>query len=93
MSQKKEKPRERQIGKKPPEKKHLINPRYKNFFWTVVVIVILLIFFIVNNTRSVPEKGPYPPTYNPSGAQKPDTVINYKINFNTRESNSKRNEI
>jgi hypothetical protein len=90
MNYKKEKPKDRRIGKRPELKKHLINPRYKNFFWTVVIVVILVIFFIVNNTRSVPEKGPYPPTYNPSGVQKPDTVVSYKINFNTRETNLKK---
>jgi hypothetical protein len=81
MAQKKERNKERQIGKKPPEKKHLINPKYKNFFWTVVIVIILLIFFIVNNTRSVPEQGPYPPTYNPAGSAKPDKNINYKLDF------------
>ncbi|HVO72727.1 MAG TPA: hypothetical protein VMT35_01780 [Ignavibacteriaceae bacterium] len=81
MSQKKERNKVRQIGKKLPEKKYLINPKYKNFFWTIVIIVILLIFFIVNNTRSVPERGPYPPTYNPAGSQKPDTTVNYKIDL------------
>lgn len=66
MAQKRIKPKERQIGKKVPEKKHLIDPRYKNTFWTGVVLVILLIFFIVNNTRETPARGPYPPGYNPS---------------------------
>jgi len=65
MAQKKVKPRERQIGKKAPGKKHLIDPRYKNTVWTIVILIILLIFFIINNTRDVPDRGPYPPTYNP----------------------------
>ena len=64
MAQKSIKKRERQIGKTKVEKRHLIDPRYKNAFWTTVVLIILLIFFIVNNTRSVPETGPYPPGYN-----------------------------
>jgi len=71
MAQKKINAKVRQIGKKPSEKKPLIDPRYKNAFWTTIILVILLIFFIVNNTRQEPEKGPYPPNYNPqsSGVQ------------------------
>ncbi len=83
MAQKKGKPKERQIGKKPPEKKPLINPRYKNTFWTIVVLVILLIFFIVNNTRSVPEHGPYPPNYNSAANSKPDTAIDPRLQMDT----------
>jgi len=63
MAQKRN-PKERQIGKNTQAKKPLIDPRYKNTFWTVVVVVILLIFFIVNNTRTVAESGPLPPGYN-----------------------------
>jgi hypothetical protein len=63
MAQQKIRPKDKPIGKKPIEKKHLINPRYKNTFWTIVIVVILTIFFIVNNTRSVQERGPYPPNY------------------------------
>jgi len=59
----------RQIGKQKIEKKPLINPKHKNTFWTIVVVVILLLFFIVNNTRKVPEQGPYPPGYIPAPAQ------------------------
>jgi hypothetical protein len=66
MAQKNIKKRERQIGKTKIEKKHLIDPRYKNAFWTTVILIILLIFFIVNNTRKEPERGPYPPNYNGS---------------------------
>ena len=62
-NQKKKKPR--QIGKPKTEKKPLIDPKHKNTFWTIVVLVILLIFFIINNTREVPEQGPYPPGYTP----------------------------
>jgi hypothetical protein len=69
MSQRKNKSRDRKIGKQ-PEKKPLIDPRYKNTFWTVVVIIILIIFFIVNNTRTEPKQGPYPPNYSPQKAQK-----------------------
>lgn len=77
MAQKKPKIRERQIGKKPPEKKHLIDPRYKNTFWTVVIVVVLLIFFIINNTREVPEQGPYPPYYKPGGSAGSNNELNY----------------
>jgi hypothetical protein len=74
MSKKKIKKKERQIGKlKVAEKKHLIDPRYKSAFWTTVILVTLLIFFIINNTRSVPERGPYPPGYDP---QKSEEKIN-----------------
>ena len=66
MTQKKVKPKERQIGKKIPEKKYLIDPRYKNTVWTIIILIILIIFFIINNTREVPERGPYPPAYNPN---------------------------
>jgi hypothetical protein len=79
MSQKKAKQKERQIGKKQPEKKHLINPKYKNTFWTVVIIVILLFFFIINNTQLVPSQGPYPPNYNPAAKVNPGTVIDKRL--------------
>ncbi|NNG25900.1 MAG: hypothetical protein HKM87_00105 [Ignavibacteriaceae bacterium] len=61
--------RPRQIGKQKIEKKHLIDPKHKNTFWTIVVVVILLIFFIVNNTRKVAEEGSYPPGYIPAQSQ------------------------
>ena len=61
--QKKVNPKDKSIGKKPVEKKHLINPRYKNTFWTIVIVFVLTIFFIVNNTKSVQERGSYPPNY------------------------------
>jgi uncharacterized integral membrane protein len=70
MAKKNIKKRERQIGKtRVVEKKHLIDPRYKNAFWTTVILIVLLIFFIVNNTRDVPETGPYPPGFNPQQAE------------------------
>lgn len=65
MAQKKNVSRERQIGKKPVQKKPLIDPRYKNTFWTVVIVIILIVFFIKNNTGKVPESGSMPPGYNP----------------------------
>lgn len=65
MSQRNNKPRERKIGtNNVPQKKPLIDPRYKNLVTTVIVLIIVAIFFIVNNTRSEPDHGPYPPYYN-----------------------------
>lgn len=73
--------KDKPIGKKPIEKKHLINPRYKNTFWTIFMVVVLTIFFIVNNTKSVQERGPYPPSYaSPKGSiQK--AIIDSRISF------------
>ncbi len=82
MAQKKLKPKERQIGKKVQEKKPLINPKYKNTFWTIVILLILLFFFIVNNTRSVPSSGPYPPGYDSTNS-KPSTSVDQKLQMNT----------
>ena len=65
MAMKKQKNKQRQIGKTAVEKKSLIDPKHKNTFWTVNILVILLIFFIVNNTRDEPEQGLYPPGYKP----------------------------
>jgi uncharacterized integral membrane protein len=65
MAQKTAKKKERQIGKQIAEKKPFIDPRYKNLVWTTVILIILLIFFIINNTRDVPDRGPYPPNYKP----------------------------
>jgi hypothetical protein len=63
--------KERPIGKNPPaKKKHLIDPRYKNTFWTGVVIIILIIFFIINNTRETPASGTYPPEFNPVSVER-----------------------
>ena len=66
MAMKKQKNKQRQIGKTAVEKKPLIDPKHKNTFWTVIILVILLIFFIVNNTRDEPEQGLYPPGYKPA---------------------------
>lgn len=71
MAQKKNKQKTRQIGKTTVStKKPLIDPKYKNTIWTVVILIILLLFFIVNNTRSVPDHGPYPPGFNSQKAEK-----------------------
>jgi len=63
MAKKKQKNKQRQIGKTAIEKKPVIDPKHKNTFWTVIILAILLIFFIMNNTRNEPEQGPYPPGY------------------------------
>ncbi len=70
MKQNKNKTKNRQIGKtRVPDKRPLIDPKYKNTIWTVVIIVILVIFFIINNTRPVPQQGPYPPGFNQQKAE------------------------
>lgn len=71
MAQKRINTKARQIGKKTPEKKPLIDPRYKNAFWTTIIVIILLVFFIINNTRKEPERGPYPPGYKPQKSELP----------------------
>jgi hypothetical protein len=83
MAQGKAKPKERQIGKKVIEKKPLIDPRYKNTVWTAVIVLVLLIFFVINNTRSVPDQGPYPPSFNPASTAKPDTAVDKKLMLDT----------
>lgn len=58
MSQKKNKQREDQ-----KEKKSLIDPKYKSWFYSGLFIAIVLVFFIMNNLNGEPEQGPYPPNY------------------------------
>lgn len=55
------------------DKKDDFYQKHKSTIWTVVVIIILTYFFIVNNTRKVPEEGPYPPNYNQSGSLEENT--------------------
>lgn len=81
MAQQKIRPKDKPIGKKPTEKKHLINPRYKNTFWTIVIVVVLTIFFIVNNTKSVQERGFYPPNYVSPKATIQKTIVDSRISF------------
>ncbi len=69
MAQKNRKKKSRQIGKTKIEKKPLIDPKLRSRIWTIIIVLILLIFFIVNNTRDVPERGPYPPGYKPPQTQ------------------------
>ena len=70
MAKNKQTKKHRQIGKTKVEKKPLIDPKYKNTFWTVLFLIILVIFFIVNNTRPEPEHGPYPPGYKPAATDR-----------------------
>jgi hypothetical protein len=77
--------KERQIGKKAPVRKPLIDPRYKNTIWTVIFLIVLLFFFIMNNTVQVPEKGPYPPTYNPSTQEQPSKKVSSELEFETHK--------
>ena len=79
--QKKVNPKDKPIGKKQIEKKHIINPRYKNTFWTIITAIILTIFFVVNNTRSVQERGPYPPNYTSSKGSIQKAIVDSRIGF------------
>lgn len=84
MAKKTQKPTERQFGKtKLQKKKPLIDPRYKNTFWTTVTIIVLIVFFIINNTRFVPEQGPYPPRYNAATEPAPDSTIPAPLRMET----------
>jgi len=65
MANKKQKIKQRQIGKTKTTKKPLIPAKHKNAFWTIFIIIIMVVFFIVNNTTEEPDQGPYPPGYNP----------------------------
>jgi len=38
-------------------------------------------FFIVNNTRSVPESGPYPPGFTDSNHPSPDKGVSSELDF------------
>jgi hypothetical protein len=73
--------KDKPIGKKPIEKKHIINPRYKNTIWTIITMIILTIFFIVNNTRSVHERGPYPPNYTSFKGSIQKAIVDSRIGF------------
>ncbi|MDR3667236.1 MAG: hypothetical protein P4L35_10380 [Ignavibacteriaceae bacterium] len=85
MAQKKNNIKERQIGKNITVKKPFIDPRFKNTVWTVFFIIVLLIFFIMNNTVQVAEKGPYPPTFNPSNHEEPVKKVSAELDLNTHK--------
>jgi hypothetical protein len=88
MTQQKPKTKYQPNSKKPVEKKYLINPRYKNTFWTIVFVVVLTIFFIVNNTKSVQESGAYPPNYNSAKGSIPKAIIDNRLNVIVKETDS-----
>lgn len=90
--QKKINTKEKPANKKPEEKKHLINPRYQNTVWTVVIVVVLTIFFIVNNTKSVQDRGPYPPNYNSPKGVISKQLIDSRVSFiiEGKDSSSKK---
>jgi hypothetical protein len=79
MQDKRSKQRARQEARKKQQKKPIIDPRYKNLFWTIVVVIVLLIFFIINNTRYVPAQGPYPPGFEPSKHKNVSTSLNKEL--------------
>lgn len=88
MAQQKLKPKDKQLSKKPVEKKYLINPRYKNTFWTIVFLIVLTIFFIVNNTKSVQERGPHPPNYNSYKDSIPQQHVDPRVSIISKSKNS-----
>lgn len=53
----------KQIAKDESKKNSDFYSKHKSTIWTVIILVILTIFFIINNTRKVPDEGPYPPNY------------------------------
>jgi hypothetical protein len=77
--------KERQIGKNVIAKKPLIDPRYKNTIWTVVFLVVMLFFFIMNNTGQSTERGPYPPTFNPSNHDQPSKKVGSELDLVTHK--------
>ena len=66
MASKTKRNRQKQVRNLKKEKKPLIDPKYKNIFWTIVILIVLALFFIINNTRKEADEGPYPPGYHPS---------------------------
>jgi hypothetical protein len=50
-----------------------------------IFFVILLVFFIMNNTVQVAEKGPYPPTFNPSNREEPSKKVSNELDINTHK--------
>lgn len=49
------------IGKQAVKPESEFYTKHKSTIWTIIVLVILTIFFIINNTREIPDEGPYPP--------------------------------
>jgi len=51
------------IGKQQADKEPDFFQKHKSTIWTILVLVLLAIFFVINNTRKIPDQGPYPPNY------------------------------
>jgi len=64
----------KQTGKQEAQKEPDFYLKHKSTIWTILVLVLLAIFFIINNTRKIPDEGPYPPNYN----QKKSTIETFK---------------
>lgn len=88
VQQKKVNQKNKPIGKPIEEKKHLIDPRYKNTFWTIFTLVVLTLFFIINNTKTEPERGAYPPNYNPTVSSMANSFVDPRVNLITTNSDS-----
>lgn len=86
MANKNRKPRERQIGRNTTAKKPLIDPKYKNTFWTVLIVLVLIIFFIINNTRAVPDQGSHPPGFSREQNPPPSTQVDPRLQMDTHSS-------
>lgn len=50
-------------AKQQDEKEQDFFHKHKSTIWTIIVLALLTFFFIVNNTRKIPDEGPYPPNY------------------------------
>jgi hypothetical protein len=53
----------KQVGKQESQKESDFYHKHKSTIWTIIVLVALMIFFIINNTREIPDEGPFPPNY------------------------------
>ena len=53
----------KQAGKQQVEKEPDFYQKHKSTIWTILVLVLLAVFFIINNTKKIPDQGPYPPNY------------------------------
>ncbi|MCW8803018.1 MAG: hypothetical protein OQK57_01375, partial [Ignavibacteriaceae bacterium] len=53
----------KQAGKQQVEKEPDFFQKHKSTIWTILVLILLAVFFVINNTRKIPDQGPYPPNY------------------------------
>lgn len=90
--QKKTSKKEKPVFKKNEVKRHLINPRYKNTVWTIIFFIVLTIFFIVNNTKSVPDRGPYPPNYNSAKGEIKSQPVDPRVDLIKKSSDTLNNK-